>query len=152
MKHLLIDDYVRIIEKCIPKIMKGMRFIIPRQAMGIKLSFSQGLALVCLGDHDFCKMTELSKETDINLTALTGVIDGLVKDKLVIRKRIPEDRRVVMISLTSFGRKLVSKVRQYRKKGIKRVVESLDAKRRDAIIRGFEKMVSIFYEQSTKNR
>jgi len=152
MKHLSVDDYVRIIESCIPKIMKGMRFTIPKQAMGIRLSFSQGLTLICLSEHEPCKMTELSRETGINLTALTGVIDSLIRDKLVMRRRTLKDRRVVLTALTSFGRKLVNRVRQYRRKGIKYVIESLDAKNRDMIIRGFEKMVNIFYEQNMKSK
>ncbi len=152
MKHLSTDDYVKVIESCIPKIMKGMRFTIPKRIMGIKLSFHQGLTLICLGEHGSCKMTELSKETGINLTALTGVIDGLIKDKLAMRKRTPEDRRVVLVALTSSGRKLVSGVQQYRRKGIKSIVKSLDAKDKDIIIRGFAKMVDIFYEQNTKSR
>jgi len=152
MKHLSVDEYVRVIESCIPKIMKGMRFTIPKQAMGIKLSFSQGLTLICLSQQDPCKMTELSNETGINLTALTGVIDGLIREKLVMRKRTPKDRRVVLITLTSSGRKLVNGVQQYRRKGIRYVIKSLDADNKDIIIRGFGKMVNIFYEQNTKNR
>jgi len=113
MKHLSVNNYVEIIENSIPKIMKGIRATIPKQALGMKLTFHQGLTLVCLGERDSCKMTELSKETGINLTALTGVVDSLVKDKFVKRERTSKDRRVVLVNLTSSGRKLVNEMRKW---------------------------------------
>jgi len=39
---------------------------------------------------------------------ITMVIDNLEKRKLVIRKQNPEDRRIVIVNLTSKGRKLIS--------------------------------------------
>ena len=41
---------------------------------------------------------------------ITMVIDNLEKRKLVIRKQYPEDRRIVIVNLTSKGRKLISQV------------------------------------------
>ena len=152
MKHSSVNEYVRRIENCLPKIMKGIRFAIPKKVMGIKLNFSQGLALTGLGYHEFCTMTDLSKETGIHLTALTGVIDSLIKEKFVKRYKNPKDRRVVLIKTTPVGRKIVNEVQQYRHKSIKHVIESLNKKERERIINGFEKMVNIFYEQKVKER
>jgi len=145
MKNSLIDQYVKRIENCLPKIMQGIRLTMPRQIMGIKLNFSQGLTLIRLGYHGpRCNMSELSKDTRIKLTALTGVIDGLIKEKLVKRADNPEDRRVVMVEITPLGQKIVNKIRRYRNKTIRHVVQVLNEKEREIIISGFEKMVNVF--------
>lgn len=41
---------------------------------------------------------------------VTTVLDNLEKRKLVVRERLPEDRRTVIVSLTPAGRRMIAKI------------------------------------------
>jgi len=56
-------------------------------------------------------MGELSEQLMVTSGNVTGVIDGMAADKLVVRRRHDTDRRSIVIAMTPKGRKLFSKVR-----------------------------------------
>ena len=56
-------------------------------------------------------MGELSEQLMVTSGNVTGVIDGMAADKLVVRRRHETDRRSIVIAMTPKGRKLFSKVR-----------------------------------------
>lgn len=59
-------------------------------------------ALLCL-DKGECYITKIAKEIGITGAATTGIIDQLVKQKLVSRIHDAEDRRKIVIKLTNKG-------------------------------------------------
>ncbi|ADY54606.1 regulatory protein MarR [Syntrophobotulus glycolicus DSM 8271] len=46
-----------------------------------------------------CKTTELANHLGIPNSTLTGILDRMEKKGLVVRSRIPDDRRVVLVTL-----------------------------------------------------
>jgi DNA-binding MarR family transcriptional regulator len=56
-------------------------------------------------------MSELSEQLMVTSGNVTGVVDGMVADKLVVRRRHATDRRSIVISITPAGRRLFTKVR-----------------------------------------
>jgi DNA-binding MarR family transcriptional regulator len=56
-------------------------------------------------------MGELSEQLMVTSGNVTGVIDGMAADKLVVRRPHQTDRRSIVIAMTPAGRSLFTKVR-----------------------------------------
>jgi len=59
-----------------------------------------------LWQQDRLSQVELSEKTDVDRTTLSGLIDRLVKQGLVVRQSHPADRRAFLVALTKTGREL----------------------------------------------
>ena len=66
-------------------------------------------ALKTLSANGSLPLGELSKRMYLHPSTITGVVDRLEKKGYVVRDRVHEDRRVIMVQLTSKGKKTASK-------------------------------------------
>lgn len=64
---------------------------------------TQGYTLMELKKSTQLTMNELSERMNLDTSTMTRIIDKLVTDDLVLRSKLPSDRRVVMVSLTEKG-------------------------------------------------
>ncbi len=60
-----------------------------------------------LGD---LSLSSLSDRIKAQNSTVTGIIDRMVREDLVVRERSEQDRRIVLIRLTDAGQKLASKI------------------------------------------
>ncbi|GAB4430819.1 MAG: hypothetical protein Kow0031_11780 [Anaerolineae bacterium] len=75
------------------------------------LTLPQFVALAALAGHQHpCTMSDLTSVTFHDAPTMTGVIDRLVKMKLVQRTRSETDRRVVLVYTTQAGVELVQEI------------------------------------------
>lgn len=143
-KNNKIDGYIDRVEKCVPEIIRSIHISMPEEIMGLKLTISQVLTLVALGYKKLCKMSDLAKAVSTKMSAMTGIIDGLIREGLVERERSDDDRRIVLVRLTQKGRRIARRLQEHRKKNICSIIEYLDKSQRESIIVGFEKMIAAF--------
>ena len=52
------------------------------------------------------KMSELSGELRVSNGNVTGIVDRLVNDGLIVRAPVPDDRRAMLVRLTAEGREV----------------------------------------------
>ena len=64
------------------------------------LTLPQGMVIHTLIQHGEMKITELSKRTNLSNSTISGIVDRLEKQQLVIRTRSEEDRRIVYVKVT----------------------------------------------------
>lgn len=147
-----INEYIDRIERCIPKIIRTVPLSVPREIAGLKFTVSQVLTLASLFRKDVWKMTELAENVNVNLSTMTGIIDGLIQTELVERKRDAKDHRSVLVYLTSKGKKVANKIRANRKRKTRSIIEYLDEDRREAIISGFESAVEAISIRTEKKK
>jgi DNA-binding MarR family transcriptional regulator len=74
------------------------------------LTLSQLRILMLLSRSDGMSGRELSDRVGVGLAALSGMIDRLVTNDLVIRQEDPHDRRVRRISLSKGGAELIRSI------------------------------------------
>lgn len=67
---------------------------------------SQGRILYVLWQQDGIPISELSRETGLAMTTLTGMLDRMEKSGLVRRNRSDTDRRKILIYLTENSKTL----------------------------------------------
>jgi DNA-binding MarR family transcriptional regulator len=78
---------------------------------GSELSDAQYGLLFNLREHKVLSSSELAFAAELSPATATEMLDGLVASGLVRRERSERDRRVVLISLTDHGHKLIEERR-----------------------------------------
>ena len=147
MKNEKVRKLTKRLEACVPKIVKSLRVATSSNMPGIELNFSQELVMISLSYNNYKNMSELSETTGVNITALTGVVDSLVKKNLLNRKIDINDRRKVIVFSVSKGISIGEQLKTNRLKHMEHVVKSLNINERDIIVDGFEKIVEILYNK-----
>jgi MarR family transcriptional regulator for hemolysin len=71
----------------------------------LPISFTQWLVLMHVDRQERMSATQLSLHLGYDMGALTRVVDGLVRRRLVRRDRSRSDRRAVEITITAAGRR-----------------------------------------------
>jgi MarR family transcriptional regulator, organic hydroperoxide resistance regulator len=102
--------------------------------------------LYCLCHRGQTTMTTLSQEMHLTHGASTGMVDRLIKLKLVERMRSETDRRVVYVSITERGQELIERMRVRRHAILKNIIKSLTNEERKLFI----KVNTLFKEKLDK--
>ena len=76
------------------------------------VSFPQFFLLTYLSSEDYLTMSDVAKKMGHSTAAATGLVDRLEKLSYVERMHAAEDRRKIMVCITSKGVELVSKMRK----------------------------------------
>lgn len=74
----------------------NMKKIIEEKGMSVP----QGMLMGLLGKNKKMKVTELSKHLHLSNSTVSGLIDKLEVQEMVVRERSKEDKRVVYISIS----------------------------------------------------
>ena len=76
-----------------------------------KISYSQFFLLTYLSSEEYLTMSDIAKKMGHSTAAATGLVDRLEKLSYVERVHAAEDRRKIMVRITTKGVSLVSKMR-----------------------------------------
>ncbi len=76
------------------------------------VSFPQFFLLTYLSSEEYLTMSDIAKKMGHSTAAATGLVDRLEKLNYVERVHAAEDRRKIMVRITSKGVELVSKMRK----------------------------------------
>ncbi len=74
------------------------------------ITIAQSFILFALQEEDGLNVKTLAERLIIESSAITGLLDRLERERLVVRHVDPEDRRAFRIFLTPAGRALAEKV------------------------------------------
>jgi MarR family transcriptional regulator, organic hydroperoxide resistance regulator len=92
------------------------------------LTGSQLLVLKMLEPRGHVSLSALSEEIRAKNSTVTGIVDRMERDGLVVRRRSGDDRRVVLIELTAKGRKLATDAKADPKHMFRALLEELPSK------------------------
>lgn len=91
------------------------------------------LAALARKDHGIT-MTELSRMLVVSNGNVTGIIDRLVADRLVVRQAAPDDRRSILVRLTPKGQAEFAVVARAHQQWIDRMLSDFDGNEAETII------------------
>ncbi len=80
-------------------------------------------------------MTELSRFLMVSNGNVTGIIDRLVTDKLVVRKAPADDRRAIIVQLTAKGASQFSRIAKSHEGWVDALLSEFDRAESEVIIR-----------------
>lgn len=87
-----------------------------------------GHVLLALYEQDDCIIKDVARRMQIANGTLTGLLQGMQKARLVECRRCPQDGRAVRVRLTSLGRSLKPKLRDFHRGVTATLQESLSAR------------------------
>lgn len=89
------------------------------------LTIPQFQVLRSIGRSTVLSMTDLADETLQCSATMTGIVDRLERMGLVTRSRDDQDRRRMLVELTTAGRETLGHVRDQRERDLAQTLESL---------------------------
>jgi DNA-binding MarR family transcriptional regulator len=98
----------------------------------------QGMILGFLFEEDVITSRQLGERTILDSATLTGILDRLESMGCIERKSNPDDRRSVMICLTSQGKEIAGKIRVLVDEANREFLQCL-SKEEEAMLRGLLK-------------
>lgn len=107
-----------------------------------QITSGQSFVLLDLLEYDGSSMSEIAGRIQLELPAVTGYIDRLIKEDLVARVEDPNDRRLWRISLTQKGRELAELLLPRTREVHDEIVKLL----KDNKCSGFKKCLSVLKE------
>lgn len=109
------------------------------------LSITEIHTIEAIGMYEARSMSEVAKDLRITVGTLTTAITNLVKKGYVERKRVEEDRRIVLVQLTKRG-KLAYRIHEmFHKDMIKETIKDLSEQEEQVLVGSLEKL-NIFFK------
>lgn len=112
-----------------------------------KLTLPQCLALDIVDTHQSLRMKDIAQELGVSLPAATGIIDRLVRMRMVKRLYNEADRRTISIALTVKGKNVLHKIRSLRRKTFEEIFSKLTDLERLSYLAVLRKVLTIINQE-----
>ena len=83
---------------------------------------------------------KIGEKVLIASSSITYVVDKLEKKDLILRTHYLEDRRIINVSITDAGRKMMDEIFPVHTKGVQRILEGLDTLEKEEMISQLKKL------------
>lgn len=107
-------------------------------------------ALDCLRQAGEMPMKDLAVAMGLKVSSATGLVDRMIRHSLVKRTRSEEDRRVVRVSITPKGRRILSEIVEKKKEGLVKMFSPLSSAERAQYLSLIEKLVQHLHGKDGK--
>jgi DNA-binding MarR family transcriptional regulator len=92
----------------------------------MSLTIAQMKALFLFEDNNKFSMSELSSLYSVSVSTMTSMVDRLFQNGMLKREQDINDRRIVLVSLTAKGRKVLTKLIDARREVLESFLYTLD--------------------------
>lgn len=99
------------------------------------LTLLQAQALDCIKGKGDTHMGDIANHFSTTMPTATALVDKLIAAKLVKRENDPKDRRIVRISLTKEGEKLLSEAKKQRANKMNKLLSYLSKEDKTELLR-----------------
>jgi DNA-binding MarR family transcriptional regulator len=106
--------------------------------LGIDVTMSQAKILMLLANEREVQMSDLVRRLGISLSTMSGHVDRLVEQGLVVRRDDPADRRHVLVAATPAGHELVERFHELNAAQLRRLLDRMTPAERLDIVRAFD--------------
>lgn len=110
------------------------------QAIEGTMSVSEFLVLRMLAQTGPSRVSQIAREMQITASAVTFLTDKLADKELILRKRDEADRRVVLVSITEKGARVLEELEALRRAAAERMLEGLSDSELSGIVAILEKL------------
>lgn len=110
MNNKEIDSFCKKMDELMPKLTRQFLKKGPSMLARGDITVPHVFTLELLDKRGSCNMGELAENLSITTSAVTGLIDRMLKAGLVERIRGDKDRRIVKVETTKKGRNIIKKI------------------------------------------
>ncbi len=139
-----MDDRVQLINRildCSGSLFQNLNPSRDRAWLSVDLTMPQLKALMCVAHNNGAPSGQIARRLGVGLSTITGIVDRLAEQDLVIRQEDPEDRRITRVRPTPRGRALVDELMAYRNEVITTLLSRLDANQLQVVETAFAYLV-----------
>jgi MarR family transcriptional regulator, organic hydroperoxide resistance regulator len=104
------------------------------------VSMGQLHVLWLLQHHGAMPMSRLAELLEVSLSNATGIIDRMEEHGLVERSRVPDDRRLVLVSPAAAGLRALSETETSRRERMRAVLARLSPSERPIVLAAFRSL------------
>ena len=97
-----------------------------RAWFSVDLTMPQLKALIYVTKNDGATSGQVASMLGVGLSTVTGIVDRLAEQNMVLRREDPRDRRITRVLPTPSGRALVEELLQYRNEVVSTILAQLD--------------------------
>jgi len=126
-----------------PKIMQAIR-VEMRRGRGSDISIPQFRSLAFIQRNPDSSLSSLAEHLGLTLPSVSKLVDGLVKQKLVIRQESKADRRRLTLVLTQTGASIVDSARTGARANLAKKLECLSDDEMQTIYQAMQLLRPIF--------
>ena len=126
-----------------PKIMQAIR-VEMRRGRGSDISIPQFRSLAFIQRNPDSSLSSLAEHLGLTLPSVSKLVDGLVKQKLVIRQESKADRRRLTLVLTQTGASIVDSARTGARANLAKKLECLSDDEMKTIYQAMQLLRPIF--------
>lgn len=139
----------------IERLLRHVAFIIRRRGRDILSDFNitnpQFNALLALREKEDITMGELCDKLLLACSTATDLVDRMEKNGFLVRKRDPQDRRVIRLSITDKGKVVISEVLAARRRYVASILENLSAEERVQLGESLERLHSLMFSEKVNS-
>jgi DNA-binding MarR family transcriptional regulator len=147
-----VEDFAVRMMELMPKMVRGLaRYDHRYLAEGI-ITIPQLWTLQRLRGAGKSKMSDIAVFLNISKPAVTGLVDRLIIQGLVVRLRGEKDRRNVWVELSAKGKKIANGIREKKRKTLVKVFSKMSASDRAEQIRIIEEAMKILYPEENPEK
>lgn len=106
-------------------IYRALRPVVPAEWLTSDITVAQLRILLLLYTEGPLQMSSLASSAGIAVSTATGIVDNLFRKGLVQRQASPEDRRLVICSLSPAGQELVRRLWAVSRSQIEKLIRGL---------------------------
>ena len=106
--------------------------------LSVDLTMPQLKALVHVVQGAHTTSSQVARALGVTLPTVTGIVDRLCEQGLVVRQEDPEDRRITRVVATPQAQELVRRLLRYRDERLTSLLASLDRDQLATVARAFE--------------
>jgi MarR family transcriptional regulator for hemolysin len=127
----------------VPQIIQAIR-VEMRLGRGANISIPQFRALRFIQRHPDSALTRLAEHLGLTLPSVSKMVDGLVRQELVIRQESSADRRRLTLVLTATGESIVNQSRASAQSSLAQTLDALSESELEAVIRAMQLLQPLF--------
>ena len=142
----LLDACAHELMDTAPRIMQTIR-VEMRRGRGSDISIPQFRTLAFIQRNPDSSLSSLAEHLGLTLPSVSKLVDGLVKQKLIVRQESKADRRRLTLGLTSTGLSIVKTARANAQANLAKKLESLSSTELDTIYQAMQSLRPIFVSQ-----
>ena len=114
------------------------------------LTFMQLRALSLLAREEPIRVSGFAERLDVGLASASALADRMVRHRLVSRRSDPADRRIVLLSLSPQGRRLLERLERGSTDHLGRLIERMTAAEREALATTLRAFVRLTAEHAVR--
>ncbi len=135
----------------VERLLRHVAFIIKKRGRDILVDFGitspQFSALLVLREHPNITMGELCDKLFLACSTATDLVDRMEKNGFLERKRDTQDRRVIRLSMSEMGKRVISEVVAARRRYVSSILEKLTEEEINQLAQSLNRLHSLMVQE-----